>query len=135
MSHGLRPCLLTALLLTGAVIGLAADIPETKSPITVDGMVEDEEWREAKVMRLVQLVPVAGANASEQSEVLLMHDGEALYAAARFADSEPELIRANNLKRDETSGDDQYEGQDRRNDGEAVGGAGARHRVRFIRES
>ncbi len=108
MSQGLRPCLFPALLLTGAVTCFAADIPETKTPITIDGLVEDEEWRDAKVMRLVQLVPVAGANASERSEVMLFHDGEALYAAARFADSQPELIRANNLQRDVTSGDDLF---------------------------
>jgi hypothetical protein len=50
----------------------------------------------------------AGADPSETSVVMLAHDGEALYAAARFKDAEPSLIRANGLQRDELIGDDLF---------------------------
>ena len=94
--------------LLGAAAGFAADIPMASGSITIDGELDDDGWRDAKVVRLIQLEPVVGANPSERSEVLLAHDGEALYAAARFADSEPSLIRANGLQRDELTGDDLF---------------------------
>ena len=104
-----RPLVLALTLVVAAsAASFAAVIPETTSEITIDGRVGDDEWQDAKVIGLVQLKPVAGANASEPSEVLLAHDGEALYAAARFTDSEPSLIRANRLMRDETTGDDLF---------------------------
>jgi hypothetical protein len=84
------------------------EIPRTDGSITVDGQPDDEGWNDARVVRLVQLEPIAGANASERSEVLLVHDGQALYAFARFDDSESELIRANGLQRDEFTGDDLF---------------------------
>ncbi|MCP4899918.1 MAG: carbohydrate binding family 9 domain-containing protein, partial [bacterium] len=86
----------------------ARRIPQVSGPITVDGRIGANEWSGVRPMRLIQLEPVPGANPSEQSEVFLAHDGEYLYAAARFYDSEPSLIRANGLQRDEMSGDDLF---------------------------
>jgi hypothetical protein len=97
---------------TAAVLGVATsfatEIPQASGAITIDGRLNDEGWRDAKILRLVQLEPIVGANPSERSEVMLAHDGEALYAAARFGDSEPSLIRANGLQRDELNGDDLF---------------------------
>ena len=104
-----RPfAMVLALLVSISIPLLAAEIPETDGEITIDGRLDEDGWRDAKTVRLVQLVPVAGANSSEISDILLAHDGVALYAAARFADTEPELIRANRLQRDETTGDDLF---------------------------
>ena len=97
-----------SLMVFGWTPSFAVEIPATDGDISVDGRLDDVAWQGAKIVKLVQLVPVAGANASEYSEVLLVHDGEALYAAARFADSEPSLIRADRLQRDETTGDDLF---------------------------
>jgi hypothetical protein len=97
-----------AIAVVSAASGHAAEIPLVSGPITIDGELDDEGWRDAKILRLVQLEPVVGANPSEPSEVLLAHDGEALYAAARFGDVEPSLIRANALRRDELAGDDLF---------------------------
>ncbi len=58
----------------------AVEIPQTQASISIDGQLDDEGWKDAKIVRLVQLEPIAGANASERSEVLLVHDGQALYA-------------------------------------------------------
>ena len=97
-----------AALILGVATCLATEIPRADGPISIDGNLDDAGWQNAKVLRLIQLEPVVGANPSERSEVLLAHDGEALYAAARFGDSEPSLIRANGLQRDELNGDDLF---------------------------
>ena len=97
-----------AALILGVATCLATEIPRADGPISIDGNLDDEGWQDAKVLRLIQLEPVVGANPTEPSEVLLAHDGEALYAAARFGDSEPSLIRANGLRRDEMNGDDLF---------------------------
>ena len=97
-----------AALILGVATCLATEIPRADGPISIDGNLDDEGWQNAKVLRLIQLEPVVGANPTEPSEVLLAHDGEALYAAARFGDSEPSLIRANGLRRDEMNGDDLF---------------------------
>lgn len=86
----------------------ASEIPLVDGPIVIDGQLSDEGWQGARILRLVQLEPVVGANPSERSQVMLVHDGEALYAAARFGDSEPSRIRANGLQRDELNGDDLF---------------------------
>jgi hypothetical protein len=107
--HLRRPiAIATAAVLVSAAAGHATEIPLLDEPITIDGRLEDREWRDAKVLRLIQLEPVVGANPSERSEVLLAHDGEALYAAARFGDVDPSQIRANGLRRDELAGDDLF---------------------------
>ena len=110
MSQAVRRSLAitAAMLIIGAITGFATEIPLASGPISVDGKLDDAGWQDAKVLRLIQLEPVVGANPSEPSEVLLAHDGEALYAAARFGDSEPSLIRANGLQRDELNGDDLF---------------------------
>ena len=97
-----------AVLVFGFALGFATEIPLASGPISIDGTLDDAGWQGAKVLRLIQLEPVVGANPSEPSEVLLAHDGEALYAAARFGDAEPSLIRANGLQRDELNGDDLF---------------------------
>ena len=91
-----------------AASGYTTEIPRLNESITIDGKLDDAGWRDARVVRMVQLEPVVGANPTEPSEVLLAHDGEALYAAARFGDAAPSLIRANGLQRDELAGDDLF---------------------------
>jgi hypothetical protein len=93
---------------TAAVPSLATQIPQVDGEIEIDGRLDDAGWQGARVLRLIQLEPVAGANPSEPSVVMLAHDGQALYAAARFDDSEPSLIRTNGLQRDELVGDDLF---------------------------
>ncbi len=106
---GRRPLVIAvAALVLGAASSFATEIPPASGPISVDGALDDAGWRGARVVRLIQLEPVVGANPSEPSVVLLAHDGDALYAAARFGDSEPSLIRANGLQRDELNGDDLF---------------------------
>jgi hypothetical protein len=106
---GRRPLVTAfAALVFGAALSFATEIPLASGPISVDGKLDDAGWQDVKVLRLIQLEPVVGANPSEPSEVLLAHDGEALYAAARFGDSDPSLIRANGLQRDELTGDDLF---------------------------
>jgi hypothetical protein len=95
-------------LVFGAAPCFATELPLAEGSISIDGKLDDAGWQNAKVVRLIQLEPVVGANPSESSEVFLAHDGEALYAAARFRDSEPSLIRANGLQRDESTGDDLF---------------------------
>jgi len=109
LQTGRRPFVIaSAALVFGAALSFATEIPLASGPISVDGKLDDAGWQDVKVLRLIQLEPVVGANPSEPSEVLLAHDGEALYAAARFGDSEPSLIRANGLQRDELNGDDLF---------------------------
>ena len=83
-------------------------LPETEGVITIDGKSKTESGWRPRSSGWCSSCRLPAPTPSEPSEVLLAHDGEALYAAARFADSEPALIRANRLKRDETSGDDLF---------------------------
>jgi hypothetical protein len=59
-------------------------------PPVIDGTVDDEEWREAAVVReFVQFEPRRGESSSVRTEALLLYDAGHLYVAFRAWDPEP----------------------------------------------
>lgn len=76
-------------------------IPDAVPRPRLDGVLDDEVWSACEPIEdLRQVVPVAGAPASERSEVLLAFDETDLYVGLRCYDREPALIRATQRARD-----------------------------------
>ncbi len=96
--------------LQGAFLLLVAATLAAQEPVNVpllvpapiiDGVVGEAEWSMAgRLTQLRQVEPVEGAEPSERTEVLLCHDGDALYIALRCHDSEPEKVLATLRRRD-----------------------------------
>ena len=74
-------------------------VVRTATPPTLDGILDEAEWRNAGfVDDLAQVDPVEYAEPFERTEVYLLHDNDALYVGARLYDTEPELITANVMR-------------------------------------
>ena len=73
----------------------------------VDGRLDDEAWRGAvRITDFVQMNPLEGAPASEQTEVYLAYDSNNFYVGVHAHYSDPALMRANRVERDQTVRDD-----------------------------
>ncbi|HEV8394797.1 MAG TPA: DUF5916 domain-containing protein [Vicinamibacterales bacterium] len=95
-------------------VRLAAQEPATDAPrkraeavrvanrrITVDGLLNEEEWqRVAPARNFVQQQPVENGTPTEPSEVRFLYDDDNLYVGAMLYDDEPERLITNELKRD-----------------------------------
>ncbi len=67
----------------------------------VDGRLEEEVWKSAPVLGpLLQVEPVAGAPASERTELRIVQDSNAIYLALYCFDREPHQIRDTQMERD-----------------------------------
>ena len=75
---------------------------------TVDGALDDAIWRTAtRITEFVQVAPVEGAPASEDTEVFVAFDSTHLYVGMYAHYSNPGMIRANRVDRDRAGyGDD-----------------------------
>ncbi|HUF66199.1 MAG TPA: DUF5916 domain-containing protein [Gemmatimonadaceae bacterium] len=72
------------------------------SSIRIDGRLDDEAWSAARPMTgFIQMDPDEGQPATEDTEVRVLYDDQALYIGVRMFDSEPEKIRARLGRRDE----------------------------------
>ena len=70
--------------------------------IQVDGVIDEAAWEGADVATgFVQAEPIEQAKATEDTEVRLLIDDEAIYVSARMWDSHPEQIVRQLLRRDE----------------------------------
>ena len=69
--------------------------------ITVDGALNEEEWRQATpAANFVQQQPVEFGTPTEPSEVRFLYDDDNLYVGAMLHDDEPGRLITNELKRD-----------------------------------
>ena len=112
MPDGLtKGCLQTAavlaILFSGSDAGAQAAATKTlhahriASPVRVDGVLDDEAWREAEAASdFVQQDPRAGEPVSEATEVRVVVDNEAIYFGIVCHDSEPHGVIARELRRD-----------------------------------
>ena len=74
---------------------------------TIDGRLDDEAWRGAvRLTDFVQMNPLEGAPASEDTEVYLAYDGNNFYVGVHAHYSDAGSIRANRVERDQTIRDD-----------------------------
>ncbi len=107
-------------LLAGMVVTLPAQDrrPEESGPPTVtavrteerlvlDGLLSEESWSQAPpVTGFLQKDPQEGAPASEQTEVRILFDTQHIYFGVLLYDSNPDAIRATELRRDNTLDND-----------------------------
>ena len=78
-----------------------------EGPLVLDGKLDEEAWSRSQVVGdFTQEDPNEGMPASEATEVRALFDGENLYFGVRNFDSQPEGIRATELRRDDSFGND-----------------------------
>ncbi len=88
------------------VYSITAVPPGTERPV-IDGLLDDPAWRSAQPLSaLRQVVPVAGAVPTEETEIRLLFDERSIFVLLDCRDSDPERIRATQLKRDARLGPD-----------------------------
>ena len=80
----------------------------TSGPPTIDGALDDLVWQTStRITDFVQITPIEGAVASEDTEVFIAFDSTHLYLAMHAHYSNPGMVRANRVDRDRASfGDD-----------------------------
>src|SRR5262249_20884987 len=79
---------------------------ETRTPITLDGALDEPVWRDAEpAAGFVQAEPHEGQPASEATEVRLAFDRDALYVAVRCADATPGGLIVNDIRKDFAAGE------------------------------
>ena len=97
---------------TGAELGILAGRPtvrptRTDTPPDIDGRVDDEVWRTAaSITQFGQQSPLDGAPATEDTEVRLAYDSQNIYLAFHVHYSDPRIMRANRVDRDQANLDD-----------------------------
>lgn len=75
--------------------------------VDVDGRLDESVWRRATwIDDFIQRTPIEGARPTVRTEVAFVYDDETLYVAGRSYDPEPERIRANLARRDDTGESD-----------------------------
>src|SRR3954469_8592764 len=78
-----------------------------QTPPVIDGRLDDEAWRAAAhITKFVQRRPLDGAAGSELTDVYLAYDEDRLYFGVVAHYSDPTLIRANRVDRDQIWNDD-----------------------------
>jgi len=82
-------------------------VVRTPSPPEIDGDLSDAVWASAAVVDdLHQIDPIEYAEPFEHTEVLILYDDDALYIAARLYDTDPESITAQNMRQNDSVGQD-----------------------------
>ncbi|HSW51336.1 MAG TPA: sugar-binding protein [Bryobacteraceae bacterium] len=107
-------CRFTALLLLLACAPAArpAEVKRARTeraagPVRIDGVLDDEVWQRAQpIGEFTQADPYPGKPPTEQTEVRLAFDENALYMAIRCFDSQPEKILSTTMARDGRPYDD-----------------------------
>lgn len=63
------------------------------SPIKIDGVLDDEEWKDAEIANdFVQNQPYQGEKANQRTEVKILYDNIGIYVGAMLYDSSPDSI-------------------------------------------
>jgi hypothetical protein len=100
---------LASSMLPWALLGQGAPIPSsptatatrTNEEIVIDGRITEAAWGRAIALeRFSQREPVEGEPVSERTVVRILYDPAHLYIAIRCFDSRPDLIVANEMRRD-----------------------------------
>ena len=110
-SFGRRLVLGAALCALAARTAAAADprivsAVETRLPITIDGVLDDEAWISAEpASDFVQAEPHEGQAATERTTVRLLFDRDALYVGVRCDDAMASALIVNDIRKDFTPGE------------------------------
>ena len=86
--------------------GTPIELVRVRQPIVVDGVMNDEGWRDAPVLPAVMYTPVFNGQPTQRTEMRVVYDEANLYIGGWFYDSDPKGIRINSLYRDRWNGDD-----------------------------
>ncbi len=82
---------------------------KTSHPITLDGDLNENVWKEAQeINKLIQREPNEGESSTEPTSIRILYDEDCLYIGAVCADSQPDKIVANEMRRDAELKDDDY---------------------------
>ena len=81
-------------------------LTRVRSPIVIDGVMNDEAWRTVASLPLTVYLPRFRGQATQRSEIRVAYDEHYFYAGGWFYDSDPKAIRINSLYRDRWNGDD-----------------------------
>ncbi len=105
---GLRPgevgIAASAGILTGRPSVTAVRVGE---PPRIDGLLDDAVWQRAiRLTEFVQVQPVEGAPATEDTEVWIAYDSGNVYMAMHAHYTDPGMARANRVERDQVRNDD-----------------------------
>ena len=76
------------------------DVPRIVTPITLDGVVSDEEWGNVPMLPLMVFSPVLNGEPSESTEMYMAYDDDYLYLAGRMHHTDLNDILAASNKRD-----------------------------------
>ena len=77
------------------------------APPRIDGQLDDVIWQRAvRLTEFVQVRPVEGAPATEETEVWIAYDSGNIYLAMHAHYTDPSIARANRVDRDQTRSDD-----------------------------
>ena len=76
------------------------------SPIVVDGVMNDEAWKQVPPVPLTMYAPVFRGQPTQRTEIRVAYDNDNLYVGGWFYDTDPKGIRINSLYRDRWNGDD-----------------------------
>ena len=97
---------------TAAAAGVLTGRPSVTAaraaePPRIDGQLDDAVWQRAiRLTEFVQVRPVDGAPATEETEVWIAYDGGNIYLAMHAHYTDPRMARANRVDRDQTRSDD-----------------------------
>ncbi len=84
-----------------------ARVVRTTQPIRIDGVLDEEVWRNTPpIGEFIQADPFPGKAPTEQTEVRLAFDDDALYIAVRCLDRDPSKILSTTMARDGRPFDD-----------------------------
>jgi len=86
--------------------GTPIELVRVRQPIVVDGVMNDEGWRDAPVLPAVMYTPIFKGQPTQRTEMRVVYDEANLYIGGWFYDSDPKGIRINSLYRDRWNGDD-----------------------------
>jgi hypothetical protein len=87
--------------------GKTVRIVRTATPPVIDGRLDDGEWVNAALVDdLHQVTPIEYAEPYERTEIYLLYDDDALYIGARLYDTNPDQITAQNLRQNDSIGQD-----------------------------
>ncbi|MCK9212240.1 MAG: carbohydrate binding family 9 domain-containing protein [Ignavibacteriaceae bacterium] len=73
--------------------------------ISIDGILSEDIWKRQGYTELLQQEPNQGEKPSQQSEVWVAYDDDAIYFAAKYHDTNPDSILARLVRRDFVWGD------------------------------
>ncbi len=101
MNHSLKLVILIISIVTG-VMSAQSDIQASRldQPLTVDGILDENLYRNPAFNYFIQTEPDNGSPATEQTEVWVGFDDAALYVGWRLWDSNPEEIVSRMARRD-----------------------------------